>query len=162
MQHVVRQARERVFGLSKRQASEMPETSVLGRLCATGEISRRQWEAGARYAEIVREHDMLIGVRSLPKAGDLDRGGGHDGEESDAARARYRSAMARYDRCRSALRDAMREDRMAASVVDAVAMNNWALPDLVHSLRIGLNHLAQATDIALPPIDRTPELVQPK
>lgn len=147
MTKVVKDARERVFGLSKTTAASMPETSVLGRLAATGEISSRQYEAAARYAEIVREHDILLGSKGFPQAGNLDRAGGHDaGEESSAARARYRSAMARYDRCRAALRDASREDRMAASVVDAVAVNNWALPDLTSSLRIGLNHLCRAID----------------
>jgi hypothetical protein len=149
MQRVVKEARERVFGLSKKAAAAMPETSVLGGLVATGEISRRQYEAAARYAEIVRQHDILLGAKGLPRAGDLERKGGYDGEDgtSEAYRARYRHAMARYDLCRAALGEAAREDRMAGSVVDAVAINNWALPDLTPSLRIGLNHLARALDI---------------
>ncbi len=149
MQRVAREARERVFGLSKTAAAAMPETSVLGGLVATGEISRRQYEAAARYAEIVRQHDILLGMKGMPRAGDLERQGGYDAEDGsgEAYRARYRHAMARYDHCRAALRDANREDRMAASVVDAVAVNNWSLPDLTPTLRIGLNHLARALDV---------------
>ncbi len=148
MQRIVKEARERVFGLSKQAAAAMPETTVLGRLVVTGEISRRQYEAAARYAEIVREHDILLGAKGFPKAGNLERTAGHDGDEGTSAayQARYRHAMARYDSCRAALRDAAREDRMAGSVVDAVAVNNWALPDLTPSLRIGLNHLARVLD----------------
>lgn len=149
MQRVAKEARERVFGLSKKDAAAMPETSVLGRLVATGEISRRQYEAAARYAEIVRQHDILLGAKGMPRAGDLERQGGFDGEDGTSAayRARYRHAMARYDLSRAALREAMREDRMASSVVDAVALNDWSLPDMTPSLRIGLNHLARALDI---------------
>lgn len=149
IQRVAREARERVFGLSRKAATEMPETSVLGALTATGEISRRQYEAAAQYAEIVRQHDMLLGSRGLPKAGDLERQASYDDDDGSSAayRARYRHAMARYDLCRRALADAAKEDRMAGSVVDAVALNNWALPDLTPTLRIGLNHLARALDI---------------
>lgn len=146
MQRIVKEARERVFGLSKSAAAAMPETSMLGRLVATGEISRRQYEAAATYAEIVRQHDILLGAKGLPRAGDLERVASHDSDDGSSAayKARYRHAMTRYDLCRAALREACREDRMASSVVDAVAVNNWALPDLTPSLRIGLNHLAQA------------------
>lgn len=149
MKRTMLEARERVFGLSRKAAETMPETSILGHLAATGEISRRQYEAAARYTEIVREHDILLGAKGLPRVADFDRVSGHDGDEGDGAayQARYRNAMARYDRCRAALRDASREDRMAGSVVDAVSVNNWGLPDLTPSLRIGLNHLARALDV---------------
>jgi hypothetical protein len=149
MQRIVREARERVFGLSKSVAAAMPESTALGRLVATGEISRRQYEAAVGYAEIVRQHDIMLGVGGLPKAGDLERGAGHDNDDGTSAgyRARYRHAMARYDLCRAALADAARDDRMAAAVTDAVALNDWPLPDLTPSLRIGLNHLARALGI---------------
>lgn len=151
MQRVVREARQRVYGLSKTAAAAMPETSVLGRLTATGEISRRQYEAAALYTEIVRQHDMLLGGRGLPSVGNLERRSGHDNEDGSSAayRARYRRAMARYDLCRNALREAIAEDQMAPTVVDAVAIADWSLPDLTPSLRIGLNHLARA--LGVPP-----------
>lgn len=38
---------------------------------------------------------------------------------------------------------------MASTVVDAVAIADWSLPDLTPSLRIGLNHLARA--LGVPP-----------
>ena len=40
-------------GLSK-SAAAIPESTALGRLVATSEISRRQYEAATAYAEIVR------------------------------------------------------------------------------------------------------------
>ena len=143
---VAKEARERVFGLSPSEARTMPESSALGRLAATGEISLPQFEAGSRYAAIVREHDTMLGARAFPKAGDLNRARGHDGEGDDSAayHARYRAAMARYDRCRAALRGAAGEDRMASIVVDAVAVYDRSLPDVTPALRIGLNHLIRS------------------
>lgn len=144
LERLVAEAHERVLLLSRKSGRGVAQDSVLRRLAATGEISRRQHEAGMRYAAIVREHDLLLG-RSVSRAATTTD---HDDAEREAvsARASYRTAMARYDRCRAALRDAGREDRMAAAVVDAVAVNNWELPELTPALRIGLNHLARTMD----------------
>ncbi|MCC6736155.1 MAG: hypothetical protein IT534_08495 [Bauldia sp.] len=127
---LVAEARERVLVMARKTGGGLAQPTVLGRLAATGEISRRQVEAGRRYAAIAREHDALLG---------------RSGDDAEA-RSRYRAAMARYDRCRAALRDAGAEDAMAGAVVDAVAVNDWTLPDLTPALRIGLNHLARALD----------------
>lgn len=164
LQSVVREARERVLALTAAAATRLPETTELGRLLATGEISQRQYDAGDDYAKAVRAHDSLLGVRGYPRAGDLDRaGGGHQStEESDEERAGYRRAMSKYDRSRSALREACREDRMASAVVDAVCVNGWELPDLVPSLRVGLNHLARLSTSAPRALDTSRELVQSK
>lgn len=139
IERLVAEARERVLLMARKKATGLAQATVLGRLSATGEISRRQFEAGRRYAEIVREHDALLGAATSV-------GATADGMEDAAARTAYRMAMARYDGCRAALREAGREDRMASAVVDAVAVNDWELPELTPSLRIGLNHLARALD----------------
>jgi len=162
MQSVVREARERVYGVTRLQAEVMPQTTELAHLLATGEISQRQYDAGARYGDIVRAHDALLGIRGVPKAGDLDRGAAHDGDETAADRSRYRSAMAKYDRCRSALRELWQQDRMALSVVDAVCVNDWALPDMVPSLRVALNRLARVVDVQAEALDIPRELVHAK
>lgn len=145
IERLVAEAHERVLLLSRKSGRGVAQEQVLGRLAATGEISRRQHEAGARYAAIVREHDLLLG-RNVSQGAMTTEYDGDAEREAVAARARYRAAMARYDRCRAALRDAGREDRMAAAVVDAVAVNNWELPELTPALRIGLNHLARTMD----------------
>jgi hypothetical protein len=142
IERLVAEARERVLLLSQKSGGGVAQTSVLGRLAATGEISRRQFQAGVRYAEIVREHDALLG-RTGVMAGSVVG----DATPERAARAHYRSVMARYDRCRAVLRDAGREDRMSSAVVDAVTVNNWELPELTPTLRIGLNHLARTLDV---------------
>lgn len=162
MTSVVQEARRRVFGLSKTVAERMPSTSVLGRLRATGEVSQAQYDAGARYGEVVRLHDQLLGAKGFPSAGNLDRTAGHDGgEESAAARLRYLEAMSRYDNARSALREASGEDRMASSVVDAVCVNDWDLPDMTPSLRIGLNKLVRSMGISRETIDISAKIGQP-
>ncbi|MCW5714399.1 MAG: hypothetical protein KIT43_07810 [Bauldia sp.] len=146
IERLVAEARERVLLLSRKSGGGVAQASVLGRLAATGEISRRQHQAGARYAGIVREHDALLSRNAPQGAGGPVPGTGiAEGDEAEA-RTRYRTAMARYDRCRAALRDAGREDRMAAAVVDAVTVNNWELPELTPALRIGLNHIARTLD----------------
>lgn len=143
IERLVAEARERVFLMSRKSGGGVAQTSVLGRLAATGEISRRQYEAGARYATIVREHDALLAHRTARPTAVSDAAP----DEVDDDRVRYRSVMARYDRCRSSLRDAGREDLIAAAVVDAVAVSNWDLPDLTPALRIGLNHLARTLEL---------------
>ncbi|MGV8840474.1 MAG: hypothetical protein ACWA6X_09240 [Bauldia sp.] len=140
IERLVAEVRERVLVMARKTGGGLAQATVLGRLSATGEISRRQLEAGRRYAAIVREHDALLG-RATGSAETPDGADDHP-----AARSHYRAAMARYDRCRAALRDAAREDRMAGAVVDAVAVNDWSLPDLTPALRIGLNHLARTLD----------------
>lgn len=146
IERLVAEARERVLVLSRKSGGGVAQESVLGRLAATGEISRRQHEAGARYAGIVREHDTLLGRSVSRSAGGPEPRSDADERDDAAARSRYRTAMARYDHCRAALRDAGGEDRMAAAVVDAVSVNNWELPELTPALRIGLNHLARALE----------------
>lgn len=149
MTSVVREARERVYGLTKSQLKEMPHSSELGRLRATGEISPRQYEAGSAYIEIVRLRNRMIEAKSYPLAGDLDRQGGFDGEDgtSESYKARYRYAEQQYKLAQSALRDAAMEDRLCPSVVDAVCLNDWKLPAMTPQLRVGLNHLARALGI---------------
>ncbi|MCW5697181.1 MAG: hypothetical protein KIS96_10690 [Bauldia sp.] len=149
MRAVALEARARVFALAKETAAAMPETSVLGRLRATGEISARQYEAGALYREVVRAYDRMMMARGLPKAGDLERRPSFDG--SDGADPDYRRAFDRavraFDECASALRTAAREDRLAPATVNAVAISDLSVPQFTPALRVGLNHLARALKV---------------
>lgn len=144
MRKTVHEARQRVYDLSKTQAQQMAETTQLGRLEATGEISRVQLEAGQRYHDIVREYDRVMGARPVPSAGNLERQAGHQGEESAAERDLVQRAKRNYRTCWQALFDASREDPFAAQVVHAVILGDWYMPRMVAPLRVGLNHLARA------------------
>lgn len=156
MTEVVQEARQRVHGLSKTQAREMPETTRLGRLVATGEISRVQYEAGSQYRDVVYRRDRAIGVRRVQPAGDLDRQAGFDGEESEQEAERSRKAVQAYQDCWQALYvDATHEDRYAASTVETVVLHDWNIPHFTPSLRVGLNHLARVLRIAEVGVDNS-------
>jgi hypothetical protein len=142
---VVREARQRVFGIDP---DEMPETSVIGALKASGEISRRQFDALDRYREIVQDHRRYTLARPLPSAGNLDRTHGHDDSsgEDPSYVLRFNVAMRLYERCTDALRRC--PDAFVTSVVDMVVMGDQFAPHFIGSLRIGANELAR--ELGLP------------
>lgn len=141
--------RERVFGLSAEQAKAMPESSALGRLRASREISMRQYEAGARYQGIARDYAKALGAKGLPQPGDLNRSRAHDGDDGTAEDyVRWcRRAIERHDACARALGEADRLDRHASTTVRAVVIADWLVPYFVPALRVGLNALAHVLQI---------------
>lgn len=145
----VQEARQRVFGLSPEQVAILPESTVLGRLCATGEITRRQYDVGSLYLHANREAHRAMQSRGYPAAGDLSRGHGHDGGEGDEPEyiEWVRKALTRSEVLRQALAGC--GDRFAPAVVDAVVLHDKDLPFFIGALRVGLNALAQA--LRLPP-----------
>ena len=143
---VALEARERVFGLTPTQAGLMRETTFLGHLETTHEISPRQFEAGQEYRRICRLYDALYPQKGFPESGNLDRGGGHDdstGEEEDYV-ARFHRATRDYNRCRRALAETAYHDAWAWTVTDNVVLKDYWMPMQVASLRVGLNAVAHA------------------
>ena len=142
VQSTVREARQRVFGLSETKATEPDAVDILGRMYLAGEISQRQKEAGDRYAEIRRNYRKAILARRLPSAGDLDRQRGHD--DSDGTDPAYvvwcERSIAAYDRLWSALRDC--GEPLAIPVLDGV-IDDQPLWDFIGVLRIALNTIAR-------------------
>src|SRR3990167_15550 len=59
MTAVVLEARQRVFHVSGETAKVMEESSFLGHLLATEEISRRQYAAAIDYRDVVAEYARL-------------------------------------------------------------------------------------------------------
>lgn len=164
IQAVAMAARQRVFGLTPDQAVRMPETSVLGWLCATGEISARQNEAASIYHRLTRSYDKVMGwhhptgviARMVATRDDekpvSDRDvvilptAPHDGTDQDYVEWCEGVVMA-FDDCRRALAGC--GDRFALSVVNAVVLSDRDIPFFIGALRVGLNALAQA--LRLPP-----------
>lgn len=138
-------ARERVFDLSAESAKAMPETTPLGRLCATGEISRRQYLASRHYAEVCADYERAILARGLPSGSDFNRTRSHDG--ADGSDEEYRDwckrKIERYDECNRALLEANKVDKSASAATKYLVLVGIDRPDLVASLRVGLNRLAQ-------------------
>ena len=148
------EARGRVFDLDPSQVARMPASTVLGLLRATRELSGRQYEAGSLYQDVVLAYDRAMLVRKLPAAGDLNRGGGHDGKDPfdplyrEMHEAAFASAKRRYDQCEAALAEANREDRHASYTVKAVVLADWQMEYFTPALRVGLNHLARVLGVA--------------
>ena len=141
-------ARARQFGV--KEAPLDIETNVLGRLRATGELSQRQYEAGISYRAIVADYDRVHLIRGVQKAGDLNGGGGRDGDVVTAEYLeRAERAVRRYTECERALAIANVEDRHASYTVKAVVIADWAADYFTPALRVGLNALAHV--LQLPP-----------
>lgn len=137
---VVKEARQRVFGV---QPDDMPETSILGRLCASGEITYLQYRGLRRYGEVMRAFDQAILSRPVPSAGDLNRRGGHDGGEGDEPLyvMAYNRAVNEAEKAKKALRDC--PDRLTTSVVNAVVLSDLDAAYFIGALREGANALVR-------------------
>lgn len=156
VRQVALEARGRLFGLDGSQVPPDIETNVLGRLRATGEVSQRQYDAGTQYRAIVRAYDRIHLIGGLPKAGDLNRGGGgidgadpFDPDTREAHEAETARAVKRYRECEAALRQC--EDRHASPTVKAVVIADWPADFFTPALRVGLNALAQSLQLPLDP-----------
>lgn len=160
---VVLGARQRVHGLTEAQASQMPETTILGRLRATGEITARQYEAGVEYRQVVSLYDKAMMVRKPesilakmavskdeepPRREKTDWRRPYrfsDGSDDDYVEW-FEMVLRVYDRCERALVEC--PDRMAKAAVNACALADFDAPHFVGSLRIGLNALARVLDVS--------------
>jgi hypothetical protein len=147
MTAVVLEARQRVFSVSAKQAKDMPEPTFLGRLIAMGQISQEQYNAATNYQEASLQYDSLHLVRRVAAAGDLDRGGGHDGSDGtdDAYLRRFRYWRDRFLRFERALNETASQDAHAPAVTRNVVLHGFDMPHFVGSLRIGLNGLERVT-----------------
>ncbi len=152
MTAVALEARERVFGVSAKQAARMPETSFLGRLRSAGRaegISWAQWQAAKWYEEVCHRYRRLHPVRGYPQPGDVSVARGHDSEE-DAEPAKvkaYIRARRAYNRAINALREANLADHRASAVIDRVVLEGYWMPHMLGPLRVGLNELARVAHI---------------
>lgn len=139
------EARRRVFGLSEDQAKAMPEGTELGRLATLGLISRRQYEAGSMYRQIVQRRDWAMGLPKIGSGSDLERVDGAPGSDvSQVDLAKYKRAMARWDVCRLALDRARLEQRNVVGIVDALVLRDLRRDHHLIALRVGLNRIAEA------------------
>jgi len=168
MRSVALEARERVFGVSKQTAEDMPESAFLGRLRADNiaferaaksggtrrgdvppGITARQYDAATDYQELIRNWDRVHLLKGYPEAANMDRGGGYD--SSDGTDPFYLDWVRRIcdtkQNCDDVLRDAAKVDWRVPIVIEAVVMHGNRAPDMLGTLRIGLNALANALNI---------------
>lgn len=111
-----------------------------------GSISRRQYEAGDRFARICRRHQIIMGLPRGVQAQSLNGVGGKSlweppQSEIDEARGEFRA-------CYDALAVFARTNRGAQELVYGVCVDNWPINDLSEkqfgTLRSALNELWKA------------------
>ena len=142
MRQIALDGRQRAFALTPEQSARMAESTVLARLCVTGEISEAQRETGEWYRGVVREYDRMMLARGLPAPGDYNRSHGHDDSDGtdDEYTQRFKRARELFARCSRALAEC--GDRMARTATNAVVVDDRNVPHLITpSLRIGLDAL---------------------
>jgi len=167
MRDVVYSARERVFGVTEAQARAMPESSVIGRLRATGEISKRQFDALDGYRKVLRLYDRAMMVKrdtgilakvvaSEPDDVETPSGWTFIGPAmpSEGDHPEYidwcRGVVKRYDALARALAGC--GDPMARAAVQA-AVGDLEAPYFIGALRIGANALAKALGLPKDDVD---------
>jgi hypothetical protein len=149
---VVLDARSNIYNVSDKVAERMPETSFVGYLMATGELTSRQFEAASGYRNVIAEYDSLHPVRGFPRPGDLNKVGGIGGEEDeDGDRRRWKRALNRYQDCEAALNGTRSADYHAAAITRNIVLKDFVNPFVTPSLRIGLNAIAHVLGLPVEP-----------
>lgn len=146
----VLEARQRIYGVP---GKAMLESSEIGRLLATGEITKLQFRALRKYRRAVQRYDeamkaprLLSGTdvlsKSIPSDGPRDERPRplHDSMgDSDEYVEWVEYAKEIYTDCQRALRAV--PDAVTLSVVDIIAVSDLPCPHYVGALRLGANAL---------------------
>lgn len=149
MKAVVIEARQRIYGLSKRDADSQDGGSVVGRLYLAGRIKWHHRAALNRYAEDMARYYRLTGVQAPnPRGLDLNR---VRGEPGDTDPARARDAANRMMALEGVLGAADRAGRPVTTIVKRVALEDrddgLFLGHMVHDLVVGAGALARYYEI---------------
>lgn len=145
MTQPVREARQRVFGLSEVHARLPDATDVLGRLCLLGVpdgISTTQRDAGRLYEEIVHTYGMMMLARRMRSSSDMDLVAGHDSSDGTDPTyvEKFERAKGRWTRARQRILTC--GDHRAQIVLDAVVLEDRPMHEHLGTLREVLNALA--------------------
>jgi hypothetical protein len=136
---VATEARQRLFGLTAEESIQPEWGSALGRLLKWGEITREQFEAGARYRQLRFDVDREAGIKPLPSGSDVQRQSGHDSR--DGTDQNYvdwsRGVRTRYQRCLEALRGC--GDPYAFWALEWAVVGDKDVGVFKGALRVGLN-----------------------
>lgn len=157
MRQVVKEARQRVFGLTESQAATMLESTELGRLVAIGAINERRKQAAEEYQRAAAAVARATGVtrptgilaRLVAEAGEAEYAHQRAALPLDEGSEEYadwcRAAVRTWDRYQRALKRS--GDGMALAVVNAVVLSDLPVPAFLGTLRRGLDVIAGAAGI---------------
>lgn len=157
MRETATQARQRVFGISEKDAGSQEAGSVLGRLYLDGKLgpvlkqqgtSWLRLEAGRRYGTDMARYYMLTGIpHPSPRAQNILAVRGYDGDEPESKATAARKAANHMMALEMCLGAADTQGRPATSSVKSVCIldeetaRGWHESQLRHLVR-GLDALA--------------------
>lgn len=166
MRETATQARQRVFGISEKDAGSQEAGSVLGRLYLDNKLGIRappkeqgtaelRLEAGRRYGTDVARYYMLTGIpHPSPRAQNILAVRGHDGDEPDSKVNAARKAANHMMALEMCLGAADTQGRPATSSVKSVCIldeetaRGWHESQLRHLVR-GLDALQKFYGLAV-------------
>lgn len=152
-------ARQRHYGVTRRQAGDQRLGTVLGRLAFREMITAEQYQAGEQFAALVHHHHVLLGfplpdprsVTSLLDSEGIVGGSSADPDPVlvDRLRKRYAAAAAALDRCDRECRCAAgpKPSRLVREAACADQDLPWTI-DRLDRLRTGLDALAELFGVA--------------
>lgn len=149
MTAIAMEARRRAFGVPNLPEGLPLETSPLGRLCALGDITQRQYEAITAFGDLGRRYSRALGWHPERSASDFSGSGGHPGDvQSDEELARTVSIIRRWMACHVAL-TGCGDPRTRSAVSGAIAGLDMApFVDISYDVRDTVSPTRLTTDHA--------------
>lgn len=133
------EARQRHYGLTADQASQVEAGTVLGRLRLSGGVSQDQADAAQRYQQIRNRYQLTIGAAPDYREHAPDRESGGELDDWVAhVRAQYDAMVAALTRLCVDLRSPAPK-----AALDVIVLRDHDMPELVGALRLALNALVQ-------------------
>lgn len=142
------ETRQRLFGLSEKDARDQKAATVLGRLYLTGELGKKpgcdaMWDAAQ---DLLRLRDAYLRAIKAPDALKNATGSGGGVDETERYATWCRQAIARYEACMAAVvaENAIHANRGAnlVAAIDYLVFRDANLPHMVGDVRIALNAVA--------------------
>ena len=140
--------RMRLFGLTEKDARDQKASSVLGRLCLTGQLGKKphsdnMWEAAQ---ELIRLREAYKRAIKAPDALRDGTGSGGDLDASPAYAIWCKAAVTKYENAMKAItaENALHENRGSNlhAAIDYIVFRDQEMHHMVGDVRIALNAVA--------------------
>lgn len=134
--------RQRVFGVSPKDALDQKACTLIGRLCLQGVLSEAQWQAGENWLQIT---NAMSAALQSPRGFKTAGGGSALSISEELEAAKYHATKSAFDKANDAIEDhAPVEERKARMV----AMRTFLVDEVDHphmhgTLRTALNGLVK-------------------
>ena len=141
--HVVKSARQRVFGVSIADSGTELAGTVCGRLFLQGEIKRPQLDAALAFADTYHKYSRAMGLPRQPKA--VAMGLPTSGSGRDETPEQYGRCKERWDEACKVIQDANSIYRYGAlyAACDYLVLRDELHEHMLPSLKLALSALAR-------------------